>query len=338
MPGARRDLERQLGQAAAPAAAAVARRAPARRRLPAGDEARRRRLRRAARRASSPRAATRSRRHGEAQWNGVAILSRVGLEDVVVGIPGAPGFPHAEARRVSRDAAAASACTRSTSPTGAMPDSDHYRYKLAWLAALREQIVGGGPADAMVCGDMNIAPTDERRLRPRRLRRPHPRHRARARGARRAAGGRAARRRARALARRARVHLLGLPRRACSTRTSACASTSCSRARPSRARVRAAWVDRQARKGSGPSDHAPVIVDLDEAPDGDIGPVVPPPSAPAPRAAPSSSLNPPERRRAAGRPVSPGARALSAGSAREGWQTVGRAASATPGGRDRSEC
>jgi exodeoxyribonuclease-3 len=46
-------------------------------------------------------------------------------------------------------------------------------------------------------------------------------------------------------------------------------------------RVRAAWVDRQARKGKGPSDHAPVIVDLDEAPDGDIGPVVPPPSAPA---------------------------------------------------------
>jgi len=45
-------------------------------------------------------------------------------------------------------------------------------------------------------------------------------------------------------------------------------------------RVRAAWVDRHARKGSGPSDHAPVIVDLDEAPDGDIGPVVPPPSNP----------------------------------------------------------
>ena len=49
---------------------------------------------------------------------------------------------------------------------------------------------------------------------------------------------------------------------------------------PVAGRVRAAWVDRQARKGSGPSDHAPVIVDLDEAPDGDIGPVVPPPSAP----------------------------------------------------------
>jgi exodeoxyribonuclease-3 len=52
---------------------------------------------------------------------------------------------------------------------------------------------------------------------------------------------------------------------------------------PVAGRVRAAWVDRHARKGSGPSDHAPVIVDLDEAPDGDIGPVVPPPSAPARR-------------------------------------------------------
>jgi exodeoxyribonuclease-3 len=46
-------------------------------------------------------------------------------------------------------------------------------------------------------------------------------------------------------------------------------------------RVRAAWVDRRARKGAGPSDHAPVIVDLDEAPDGDAGPVVPPSSASA---------------------------------------------------------
>ena len=42
-------------------------------------------------------------------------------------------------------------------------------------------------------------------------------------------------------------------------------------------------MDRHARKGKGPSDHAPVIVDLDEAPDGNIGPVVPPHSAPAAR-------------------------------------------------------
>jgi exodeoxyribonuclease-3 len=54
-------------------------------------------------------------------------------------------------------------------------------------------------------------------------------------------------------------------------------------AEPVAARVHAGWVDRQARKGTGPSDHAPVIVDLDIAPDGDIGPMVPPPSAAAPR-------------------------------------------------------
>jgi exodeoxyribonuclease-3 len=50
-------------------------------------------------------------------------------------------------------------------------------------------------------------------------------------------------------------------------------------------RTKAAWIDRKARKGKGPSDHAPVIVDLDQAPDGDIGPVVPPPSRPAAKGA-----------------------------------------------------
>src|SRR3979411_2676469 len=39
--------------------------------------------------------------HGEGEGNGVAILSRVGLEDVVPGLPGAPGFPNPEARAVS---------------------------------------------------------------------------------------------------------------------------------------------------------------------------------------------------------------------------------------------
>src|SRR4029079_15811040 len=39
--------------------------------------------------------------HREPAWNGVAILSKVGLEDVVPGLPGGPGFPHQEARAVS---------------------------------------------------------------------------------------------------------------------------------------------------------------------------------------------------------------------------------------------
>ena len=39
--------------------------------------------------------------HGEATWNGVAILSRAGLDDVVRGLADAPGFPHPEARAIS---------------------------------------------------------------------------------------------------------------------------------------------------------------------------------------------------------------------------------------------
>src|ERR671939_834499 len=39
--------------------------------------------------------------HGEPAWNGLAILSRAGLDDVATGLPGAPGFPHPEARAVA---------------------------------------------------------------------------------------------------------------------------------------------------------------------------------------------------------------------------------------------
>src|SRR5205807_10109992 len=70
---------------------------------------------------------------------------------------------------------------------------------------------------------------------------------------------------------------------------------------PIASRVRAAWVDRQARKGSGPSDHAPVIVDLDEAPDGDIGPVVPPPSRPVRKRGAAKLPQSPQLGRASGR-------------------------------------
>ena len=97
--------------------------------------------------------------HGEAAWNGVAILSRVGLEDVVRGIEGGPGFPHQEARAVT----ATCAGVRVTSvyvPNGRAPDSEHYHYKLAWLEALKTMIAAG-PEAAIVLGDMNIAPTDD---------------------------------------------------------------------------------------------------------------------------------------------------------------------------------
>src|SRR4029077_4669797 len=96
--------------------------------------------------------------HGEAQWNGVAILSRAGLDDVEIGIPGGPGFPHQEARAI----AATCGGVRVHSvyvPNGRVPDSEHYHYKLACIPAL-DGLHQSGPAARMVCGDMNIAPTD----------------------------------------------------------------------------------------------------------------------------------------------------------------------------------
>ena len=155
--GAGSDLERQLGQATAAAAAAVARRTPTGRGVPAGDEAGRCRIRRAARRPSWPSAVTR-RRHGEAQWNGVAILSRVGLDDVRVGLPGAPGFP--DGRGPGGSATCGGIRVHSVYvPNGRTPDSDHYHYKLAWLGrcAMSSR---RARATALVCGDMNIAPAD----------------------------------------------------------------------------------------------------------------------------------------------------------------------------------
>ena len=70
--------------------------------------------------------------HGEARWNGVALLSKVGLDEVVAGIDGAPGFPGPEARAIA--ATCGGIRIRSLYvPNGRVPDSEHYEYKLAWL-------------------------------------------------------------------------------------------------------------------------------------------------------------------------------------------------------------
>ncbi|HET8684483.1 MAG TPA: exodeoxyribonuclease III [Micromonosporaceae bacterium] len=216
--------------------------------------------------------------HGEVQWNGVAILSRVGLDDVVAGIPHGPGFPRPEARAV----AATCGGVRVHSvyvPNGRTPGSEHYRYKLAWLAALRDMVVAG-PDAVVVCGDMNIAPTDADVFDPG----------AYAGQTHVTAPERAALAELRALGLRDVVrdrwpdrrvftywdYRAGMFHKDLGMRIDLVLASA-----PVAERVRAAWVDRHARKGTGPSDHAPVIVDLDEAPDGDVGPVVPPPSAPS---------------------------------------------------------
>jgi exodeoxyribonuclease-3 len=158
-----------------------------------------------------------------------------------------------------------------------VPDSDHYRYKLAWLAALQE-MVGAGPEAAMVCGDMNIAPTDADVFDPGAyVGQTHVTPPERAALARLQALGLHDVVRDRWPDERVFTYWdyrAGMFHQNLGMRIDLVLATA-----PVAGRVRAAWVDRQARKGTGPSDHAPVIVDLDEAPDGDIGPVVPPPSA-----------------------------------------------------------
>jgi exodeoxyribonuclease III len=217
--------------------------------------------------------------HGEPRWNGVAILSRAGLDDVTAGFAGEPGFPGPEARAVAATCGGIRVHSLYV-PNGRQPDSDHYRYKLAWLAALRDAVGAENPARAgvLVCGDMNIAPADADVFDPAAfIGQTHvtPPERA-------------------ALAGLEATGLHDVVRdrwpderifsywdyRAGMFHTDRGMRIDLILASdPVAPRVRAAWVDREARKGTGPSDHAPVIVDLDDAPDGDIGPVVPPPSA-----------------------------------------------------------
>jgi len=217
--------------------------------------------------------------YGEAAWNGVAILSRVGLGDVARGIEGGPGFPHPEARAVSATCGGIRIVSVYV-PNGRSPDSDHYRYKLDWLAALRD-MVAAAPQDLIVCGDMNIAPADDDVFDPEAYAgHTHvtPPERA-ALAEVEAAGGLRDVVRERWPGERVFSYWdyrAGMFHQDLGMRIDLVLASG-----PVADRVKAAWIDRHARKGKGPSDHAPVIVDLDEAPDGDIGPVVPPPSAPA---------------------------------------------------------
>jgi exodeoxyribonuclease-3 len=193
----------------------------------------------------------------------------------------APGVPHPEARAVSATCGGIRVVSIYV-PNGRTPDSEHYHYKLAWLASLRETVAAAGPEQTVVLGDMNIAPTDEDVFDPEAyVGQTHV-----------TAPERAALADLQGLGLHDVVrdhwpdervftywdYRAGMFHQDLGMRIDlVLAGTTVAD------RVKAAWVDRQARKGKGPSDHAPVIVDLDEAPDGDIGPVVPPPSAPAAR-------------------------------------------------------
>ncbi|MFC9328060.1 exodeoxyribonuclease III [Kitasatospora sp. NPDC057015] len=107
--------------------------------------------------------------HGTGRWNGVAILSRIGLDEVVRGLPEQPGYLADDALLADvepRAIAATCGPVRVWSvyvPNGREVDHAHYRYKLDWLETLRRAVIedAAGSRPFAVLGDFNIAPTDE---------------------------------------------------------------------------------------------------------------------------------------------------------------------------------
>jgi exodeoxyribonuclease-3 len=102
-----------------------------------------------------------SAHHGNGRWNGVAILSRVGIEKARAGF--SAELP--EAIEECRILTATCGGVRVASvyvPNGRAVGSEQYELKLAWLERLRDDLAASASADqaVAVCGDFNVAPED----------------------------------------------------------------------------------------------------------------------------------------------------------------------------------
>src|SRR5919107_506797 len=172
--------------------------------------------------------------YGHSQWNGVAIVSRVGLADVEQGFEGMPTYGEpaaAEARAIGATCGGVRVWSVYV-PNGRAVGDPHLVYKLRWLEALRRTAASWLEAQpdlpAAIAGDWNIAPTDED-VWDMKVFAKWDSYRQRFE---RNKGMRI-------------DFVLGSP--------------------PLRERVVGAFVDREARAGKGASDHAPVIVELRDA-------------------------------------------------------------------------
>ena len=102
---------------------------------------------------------------GHSQWNGVAIASRVGLDDVQIGFEGQPQWQDADEARAIGATCGGIRVWSLYIPNGRTLDDPHLPYKLKWLSALRDTAAGWLADDPSLplalMGDWNIAPTDE---------------------------------------------------------------------------------------------------------------------------------------------------------------------------------
>ena len=97
--------------------------------------------------------------HGDGRWNGVAIVSRVGIDDVKTGF--GPGIDEQGCRLVAATCGGVRVYSVYV-PNGREVGTEHYAAKLVWLGELRSYLVRNyKPTEPLaVCGDFNIAPDD----------------------------------------------------------------------------------------------------------------------------------------------------------------------------------
>lgn len=103
--------------------------------------------------------------HGTGRWNGVALVSRVGLDDVVRDLPGQPTFEGVIEPRAIAATCGGVRVWGIYVPNGREPDHPHYAYKLDWLSALRDtaaaEMAFAPDRPVTIIGDYNIAPADD---------------------------------------------------------------------------------------------------------------------------------------------------------------------------------
>ncbi|WP_405775398.1 exodeoxyribonuclease III [Streptomyces sp. NBC_00859] len=97
------------------------------------------------------------------RWNGVALISRLGLDDVTTGLPGGPEYEGAQEPRAISATCGPVRVWSVYVPNGREVDHAHYTYKLEWLAALKAAATAdaAGERPFAVLGDFNVAPTDD---------------------------------------------------------------------------------------------------------------------------------------------------------------------------------
>ena len=98
---------------------------------------------------------------GDGRYNGVAILSRVGIDAVARGFADEPGFPDPEHRAIAASCGGVRVWSVYV-PNGRALQDPHLAYKLAWLGALRAAAEHelAAPEPLALCGDFNVAPPD----------------------------------------------------------------------------------------------------------------------------------------------------------------------------------